>query len=135
VGTPKNVTGGVVEKVVVELPVSKVCISLLGLSQILHMDFGTLALLYEKYGVDVLYFFYLLAGSSIKLPRISRLQQLFEESGKIAKAFDSGSDYDPESLRNKTLLRAVCGMYDVGTHKLKVELEVIDGDRSNTGIL
>lgn len=78
----KNKLGGIYE---FNFDVNSDTIALIYLSERYKLDLLSLLLLYEKFGRDVLYFFFLLSGRAMTFPKASKLLRVLEFCESVHK--------------------------------------------------
>ena len=69
-------------------------IALLYISVCYRVDLVSLLLLYEKFGRDVFYFFFILSGKTITLPRALRFLEVLEFSQAVSGDIKNGKNLD-----------------------------------------
>lgn len=77
--------------------------ALVCLAEIYGLDLLTLLLLYNKYGEDVFYIFFLLGGKKVALPRVNKLARIKDFSRQI----EADKNPEPKSQQESAALERI----------------------------
>jgi len=99
----------------IEFDVNATVRALVYLSEAYRLDLLTLLLLYDRYENDIFYFFFMLAGRKISIPKFSKLTRI----QTFAERFDR---IDPVTLRSKQEQNAYRRIKELDTGRGTVKL-------------
>lgn len=68
---------------VLSIPINRTTCILFYLSRVLNLDLSYLYFLYKKFGEDMFYFFFMLAGKKMSIPKEDRLVNHFKNAEAI----------------------------------------------------
>lgn len=104
-------------------------IALLYISVCYRVDLVSLLLLYEKFGRDVFYFFFILSGKTITFPRALRFLKVLEFSQTVSGDIKKGKSLDGymNSSQFKETFALVKQLYREG------ERSGVEGDTNKSG--
>lgn len=99
-----------VGKYTISVPISEDSMFLFYLAGVCRLEFEQLLFLYEKYGKDVYYFFYMLGGSRIAMPDNTKLARMREKSKLVYKKL-LGEDIPLVTKQQRKAFEAVKNVY------------------------
>lgn len=95
--------------------------TLVYLSEVYHVDLVTLLLIYEKYGKDVFFFFYLFAGKQVNFPKASKLYRVIQSCRALTK---KGVKVEITTQQEKQVLERLNKLLDKKDNCYLIEMEV-----------
>jgi hypothetical protein len=105
-----------------EVPYTDETASLVYLSKVHNLDISALFYLWEKYGRDVWYFFYLFAGREIRMPKFSKYERLRQLSSEMRGAVIGGRDFSSAVAQEREAYLAQKSLFD-GKSSLIIPIE------------
>lgn len=81
------------------IPVNRTTCVLFYFSRAFNLDFSYLYFLYKKFGEDVFYFFYMLSGKKISIPKEEKFIAMFQSADSVFEKITKNPD--------KTLTKAL----------------------------
>lgn len=97
--------------------------ALVYLSVIHKIDLHGLIYLYDKYGTDVFFLFFLFSGKDVKFPKASKYERIMDTSRDISQAVILGEDYLTAVFQEKSVFLEMEKMYD-GDGSLKIPVYI-----------
>lgn len=104
-----------------KVPVTRETLTLYYISVVYKIDFQSLSFLYEKFGPDVFFFFYLLSGRKFSFPSNEKFIKIVERSEKMMKILKGGPQ-ELETHQDTVVYAQVQSVYAVESNTINLRV-------------
>lgn len=99
-------------------------VSIVYLAEIYHIDLELLLLLYDRYREDLFYFFYMLAGHQVVIPRHAKLLHVMKFGDDVCKSLVNGQPPDLKTRQEIQVMERLSGLLREGGQEIMVTAEI-----------
>lgn len=104
----------------VKVKLTKFMVLLVYFYKIYKVDFLPLLFLWNKYGRDLFYVFFMFANRKFTVPKMSKLLRMVDSSKSLYGTIKGNTEYEPKTEQEKVVLAELKKMFD-GEGSLIVE--------------
>jgi len=108
----------------IRFDVSGDTVPLIYLGEVYRIDLPYLLFLYEKYGKDLFFFFYLFSGKQISFPKATRFIKIMEFSQDVMKHYPDITSYVPKTEQGKRVFKKLLSLYSEEEKCFKLEMKI-----------
>ena len=114
-------------KIPVKTKCDKNLLFLYCLCHVCKLSFPHFVFLYDKFGSDIFYIFYICAGRKFRFPQVDRITKIDESCEKVLKKI-KGGDVEFTKVLEKDIFEKILENYEFNTGTLEFEMDLGECD-------